>query len=522
MKRRDFLRTTAAAVPGLAQAASWQCGAVTYLLPSSNENRLLLKAGFRQAQSKAPTLRAGKKQVEGRPTDTKGLFWSFDLQNLAPGEPHTCELFDSRKKLMCDPWPIATFPAPGSTPARFRLLVYTCAGGDERLTTPEGVRNFLPLATRSRLLDRALSFKPDAAVGNGDHIYWDLRQTGAPPRLRQDVVEATGRFVRTLPVFGSPNEEVLKRVCDQQIARLYGTRLRSTPSFFLQDDHDYFENDDADAQIVTYPPDHFMLQLGRGTRRMFFPEFLPNAERPVGLPGASAPDRPEATGESFGTIRFGKLAEVALFDCRRFLSLAGPNARIVPAEVEDWLKARAADGTVSHFVNLSSMPPVWSAGKWGDWYPDILGPDGKLTTKVQKPYWQQGWLSQHDRLMQALSEMKGRIPLWISGDMHAHGEAQLRRSGTTDLSRNPVHVFLSGAFGTGDGWPSKGRRTPPYPSQLLEVEERQRALEENGFLLVDFNEESITVRSFKWLPKDGEEAIDRLEPFRTTTLKRQS
>src|SRR5262249_47899661 len=56
-------------------------------------------------------------------------------------------------------------------------------------------------------------------------------------------------------------------------------------------------------------------------------------------------------------------------------------------------------------------PPGRSAGKWGEWYPDILGRDGKLTTDISKPYWQSGWLKQHDRLMGAVAAMPARIPL---------------------------------------------------------------------------------------------------------------
>lgn len=516
MDRRNFLLSSAATAAG---AASWQSGAVAHLLPTASHDRILLKASFHEKVS-SPVLRIGSRTVAGRPTDTQGRFWAFDAHGLAPGQPHKLELIDGRRKALCDPWQVKTFPAPGESAKQFRLMIYTCAGGDERLRTPAGVRNFLPLTSRQRLLDRALSFAPDAIVGNGDHIYWDLRQKGAPPRFAEDIVASIGKFERTLPAFGTPNEDVLKRVCEQQIGKLYGTRFRSTPVFFLQDDHDYFENDDANAEMVTFPPDHFMLQLGRGTRRLYFPEFLPDAQRPAGLPGASAPDTAAGVGESFGTIRFGNLAEVALFDCRRHLSLAGPNAWIVPPEAEDWLKARAADTSVGHLVNLSSMPPVYSAGKWGDWYPDILGPDGQLTTSIPKPYYQQGWLSQHDRLMQTLSQMKGRIPLWISGDMHAHGEARLVRGGAVDLSRNPVNVLLSGALGTGNGWPSGGRRTRPHPSRAIEVEERLPALEENGFLIADFTPETIAIRFFRWLPQQGEDAIDRLEPFRTTEWKR--
>ncbi len=517
MDRRSFLLSASSAA--VASAATWQPGSVAHLLPTANDNRILLKASFRR-KLRAPVLKTGKRVTPGTPTDTQGLFWSFDVQGLAPGQPHTLELLDDRKRPLCDPWPVKTFPAPAERVDRFRLLIYTCAGGDERLVTPAGLRNFLPLAVRRRLFERALTFSPDAIVGNGDHIYWDLRQTGAPPLYPEDILASTGRFTRNVPVFGTPNEDVLKRVCERQIGSLYGTLFRSTPVFFLQDDHDYFENDDANAQRVTYPPDHFMLQLGRGTRSLYFPEFLPDAARPLGLPGASAPDKPRDTGESFGTIRYGNLAEVLLFDCRRYLSLAGPNAWIVPPEVEEWLMARAADSNPGHLMNLSSMPPVFSAGKWGDWYPDILGPDGRLTTAIPKPYYQHGWLKQHDRLMRTLSGMNGRIPLWVSGDMHAHGEARLLRGAAVDLHRNPVNVFLSGALGTGNGWPSGGRRTKPYPSRTVEVEERLPALEENGFLIADFTPDNIAIKFFRWLPKNGEDAINRMEPFRTTEMKR--
>lgn len=520
MDRRDFIRAVPIAVSMSAQTSrSWQAGTVRHLLPTVSERRILLKSSFTRSLDKPPVLKAGKHSVAGHATGTRGKFWSFDMDGLAPGQQYTLELFDAQKRPLCDPWPLKTFPAPESRQERLRLLIYTCAGGDERLMT-QNVRNFLPLTSRQRLFDRALSFQPDAIIGNGDHVYWDLRQTDAPPRMSAEIIASTGRFVRNTPVIGTENEDVLERVCDHQILKLYGTRFRSTPVFFLQDDHDYFENDDADAQMVTFPPDHFMLQLGRATRNICFPEFLPDARRPAGLPGASAGDRSPQVSESFGTLRFGSLAEVLLFDCRRYLSLAGPNAWVVPPEVEDWMKSRVMDESVGHLVNLSSMPPIWSAGKWGDWYPDILGPDGKLTTKVPKPYFQEGWLRQHDRLMRLLSNQKSRIPIWVSGDMHAHGEAKLLRSGSNDFSKNPVNAFLSGALGTGNGWPSNGRRTRPYPSQLLEADERQPALEENGFLIVDFDATSITVKSFRWLPKQGEEAIDKLEPFRTTTLKR--
>jgi len=38
------------------------------------------------------------------------------------------------------------------------------------------------------------------------------------------------------------------------------------------------------------------------------------------------------------------------------------------------------------------------------------GADGKLTHREPKPYWQAGWLAQHDRLIGSLATMKRRIP----------------------------------------------------------------------------------------------------------------
>jgi hypothetical protein len=70
-------------------------------------------------------------------------------------------------------------------------------------------------------------------------------------------------------VLGGDNETVLKRAVDPQIAPIYGADFRSTPVFFIQDDHDYFDNDEATDDIIAFPPSHFMLQLARATRQMY-------------------------------------------------------------------------------------------------------------------------------------------------------------------------------------------------------------------------------------------------------------
>jgi hypothetical protein len=541
--RRDFmLGAAAAALPRLigsgiggpasaAQApapreANWDQGEVQHLIPTVSHDRFLIKASFTRAQLAAPELMVGATRVRGQANAPAGDFWQFDVTGLAPATPYRLALGGAGGRALCEPWSLSTFPAPDAAPERLRLMIYTCGGGHDALNQglPEGKINWLPSALRRRLLQRGLSLKPDALIANGDQIYWDLRAPQASKGSGASALgkEVAGVFDRAQPVFGTPNEAVFRRATGPQLIPQYGALLRATPVFFMQDDHDYFDNDEATDDIITFPPDHFMLELARATRQLYYPEYLPDLNRPLGLPGASAPDRPPGVAEAFGTLRYGKLAEILLYDIRRSQTLNGPSAVFVDGTVENWLTSRMADRDVIHVVNIPSNPPGWSAGKWGEWYPDILGKDGKLTTDIQKPYWQTGWLKQHDRLMQAVAAMPGRIPLVISGDLHAIDEGRMMRCGSLDFSKNPVEVILSGPLGTGDrGWPSAFRGIGATPPTHLTMEENLKPLEENGFIIADFTPESITVRYFRFsYHTQSPEAIDTLEPFRVTELKR--
>jgi hypothetical protein len=541
--RRDFmLGAAAAALPRLiasgiggpasaAQApapreANWDQGEVQHLIPTVSHDRFLIKASFTRAQLAAPELMVGATRVRGQANAPAGDFWQFDVTGLAPATPYRLALGGAGGRALCEPWSLSTFPAPDAAPERLRLMIYTCGGGHDALNQglPEGKINWLPSALRRRLLQRGLSLKPDALIANGDQIYWDLRAPQASKGSGASALgkEVAGVFDRAQPVFGTPNEAVFRRATGPQLIPQYGALLRATPVFFMQDDHDYFDNDEATDDIITFPPDHFMLELARATRQLYYPEYLPDLNRPLGLPGASAPDRPPGVAEAFGTLRYGKLVEILLYDIRRSQTLNGPSAVFVDGTVENWLTSRMADRDVIHVVNIPSNPPGWSASKWGEWYPDILGKDGKLTTDIQKPYWQTGWLKQHDRLMQAVAAMPGRIPLVISGDLHAIAEGRMMRCGSLDFSKNPVEVILSGPLGTGDrGWPSAFRGIGATPPTHLTMEENLKPLEENGFIIADFTPESITVRYFRFsYHTQSPEAIDTLEPFRVTELKR--
>jgi hypothetical protein len=532
--RRDFLIGAASlatsVIPGRSASAAqarldrWDSGDLVHLLPTATHERFLIKASFKASQHAAPVLLVGSRKLSGRAGDTLGFFWTFDAAGLEPGRPYTLQIVDARGRPLCAPWPLATPPSPSDSPKSVRLLIYSCAGGHDVLPdhrpTDVSTHRFLTLAVRRRMLERAMSFAPDAVVANGDHIYWDLRT------VRADLLGVSpagkkyaGVFDRTQRVRGTPNEQVLKRAVGPQVADLYGTMMRSTPVFFLQDDHDYFENDEADDRLVTFPPDPFMLDLARASQLLYYPEFLPDVHRGQSLPSASAADRPAGVSESFGTLRYGKLLELLMYDCRRFMTLTGADATFVPQPVEEWLKARMAVSDATHVVNMPSTPPGWSAGKWGEWYADMDDGNQRLTTTIPKPSWQSGWRLQHDRLLQASSAMRGRIPLFISGDLHAIGEGKIFETSGIDLRSNPVITVLPGPVGTGrPGWPSLVRGLRALPPAGLEIEEGLPALEENGFTIADFTPERVTLRYFKWKLGRAEAALDTLEPFRITTF----
>ena len=175
---------------------------------------------------------------------------------------------------------------------------------------------------------------------------------------------------------------------------------------------------------------------------------------------------------------------------------------------------------MTHLVHAPSNPPGWTAGKWGEWYPDVLGDDGKLTTATPKPYWQTGWLAQHDRLLASIAGMRERIPLVVSGDLHAVALGHILRSGQTKLDAHPITAVLAGPIGTRPGgWPSAVRGVAATPPAHLDVREDVKPIEQHGFTLADFLPDRIVLRMFKWdVRTQSPDAINTLGPFYTKEL----
>jgi hypothetical protein len=212
-------------------------------------------------------------------------------------------------------------------------------------------------------------------------------------------------------------------------------------------------------------------------------------------------------------LRYGTLVKAVLYDTKRYVSLDGENARMVPSNAEDWLLEETAREDTTHFIHVPSTPFGWSAGKLGEWYPDMTRKDGTLGTEAPKPYWPSGWWQQHQRLIAALSAQKKRVPLMLSGDLHVVGCGIMRRSGPLDLAANPIHMALTGPLGTGDiGFPSAYRGTKAQASSLLAVDELMAPIEKNGFTIVDIDDTKVTLRFFAWRTPGSVAAIDLLEP----------
>ncbi len=539
IQRRDFLKGALGAAGSLVAGAGgvacgsgpaappgdgWNAGDLLHLLPTVNHRRFRVKASFRTPRAEALLLDVNGRRTRGRSSDSGGQHFTFDLSGLDPATDYTLRILEATGDPICDSWPLATFPAPDDEPEHFRLLAYMCAGGPDRLFGYGLVDAYLRIAQRQRLFARALSFSPDAAIANGDHVYWDLKSRfGWAMGESIPAGWVAGHFDRNQPVLGTQNEGVLQRAFGPQIADLYGVRFRSLPVFFLQDDHDYGENDEASEELRTFPPDPFMLDLARSTQRLYYPELLVDEAFPLpyALRGGMA--------ESFGGVRYGRLFEALLYDCRRFLANGADPAAprddswFVPPDIERWLLARTASSPCAHLAHMPSTPVLWSAGKWGEWYPDTKDENGVLRADLAKPYWPGGWGDQHDRLIRATAARRDRTPLWVSGDLHAVAAGRMLSSHGQSLEKNPPVSVLCGAIGTGAfGWPSKFRNQRPLPSGTLTAEEWIEPLERNGFTLLDFTPQSLTLSFFAWSPDDGDAAIDTLEPFRVLELPRPS
>lgn len=506
--------------------AAWNAGPVEHIIPTASDSRFLIKVSLSRAFDSAPVLTVDERRIPGLRGGTSGRFWHFDVPGLAPETSYRLQLHDAVDRRITDPWTLRTLPSADAEPESLRILAYTCAGGDETGEMSNGVPFFLNMTARRALLDRGLSFAPDVVIANGDHIYWDQRTSQNKPDLiaagAREGFRRVGELNRSAPPLNSQNEPVLIRVGQAQISQLYETRLRGIPSFFLSDDHDLFENDEADEQLVTLPPDYWMLEMGRSVQLLFYPEFLPDPGRPAFMPGSNASDRPAGVSEAFGTLRYGRLAEVLLYDFKRYSSLGGAAARSVPELAENWIIERTRSNQTTWLLHAPGTPFGWTAGKYGEPYPDVLDSAGKASVERAKPGWPVGWWNQHQRILAALAAQEDRVPILVQGDLHAIGYEKILASGDLDFRNNPIYAVLTGPLGTGAPlFPSAFRGGRAVPPTHLTVDEVLPPEEQNGFTIIDIEPHQVTFRFFAWRPPQAETEIATLEPFHTLVVPRR-
>ncbi len=499
-------------------SGEWNAGMLAHVIPAASHDRLLIKASFKTVLATTPLFSIDGRAVPGERTDPLGRFWRFDAEALRPDTSHELRITDAGGAPLCDAWLLRTLPAPDAMPRRHRILAYTCGGGYDGPLF-HGKSWFLDMSARRQFLMRGLSLQPDVVIANGDHIYWDQKTSlnkgeDIARYMREQVWVRFGEPLDlSVPMLHPRNLETFLGVCDYQIAGLYGTALRSTPCFFLTDDHDNFENDEFDPWIATQPPDQYGTLGAEQTQHLYYPEFLPDRNRPEWLPSGHHASATRATNLCFGTLRYGRLLETVFYDCRRYLDQKGEHAKLVPQWVEDWLIARTRAQDTTHFFHCPSLPFGYSSGKLGDWYPDVLDADvGKLVLYKSKIGWQSGWLAQHQRLIAALASQDQRPPVIIQGDFHASGAGMLDRSGEMTLEHG-VHVVTTGTLGSGDmGFPSAFRSIESTPSQLMGMQQALKPVEKNGFTIIDVTPDRLTFSLYLWRPPQPIDAIATLSP----------
>lgn len=501
--RRTFLALSAVLAPAAALIGCAPVGrqAVRHILPCVTDTQLWVSVSLARPETSL-ALMIGGLCCPGRPMDSEGLHFAFSASALEPSTTYQLQLV-SEERVIGDMWPLKTFPAQTDDVASLRLGAFTCAGGGDGFGF-NGLQFFKPHAFRQRLFDDLLSRSPEAVIAIGDHIYWDLRGGEIPPlgRRRSVLVRWVigaylraryGTFDRTSPLIGTTNERVLKRIANEQIADLYGTRFKSTPIFFISDDHDYFENDDAEKELVTFPADDFSRAAHDAVADLYYPP-LPNA-----------PSKPFE--RSFGVMRYGSLFEAPLLDCAGHMTISGPSPVLLPASVEQWVIDRIKSSNATHFALVPSHPFGWTAGKWREWYPDVVAPEGftglvtnellgatqgELTSEAEKYLWQRGWWAQHQRLLSALAS-RPRSRFTFSGDIHAQGAIAIDRSGELNFSDAPLTSILVGPVSSSDGtWPSFARGLFASLPADLQASTLADTDEINGFAIFDISKERVT------------------------------
>ncbi|MFT4565129.1 MAG: hypothetical protein ACI9FN_000077 [Saprospiraceae bacterium] len=494
----------------------WEAGSVKHILPSFDHRQLLLKVSFVDELSAPPSLQVGDKKIIGSASGINGKYWQFYIDKLTASTAYELSILSGSGIAITSPWNITTFPHPDSSATALKALLYTCAGGISESFF--GKEIFLDMVPRRSLLIEGLSHDPRIVVANGDHVYWDQKTFEISLIKRLLLYRRNrqyGKLDLTKSMLHHDNYYKFTSIVDDQISELYGCLLREKSVYFLTDDHDLLENDEALESIISLPPTEYMLDAARSTQLLYYPEFLGNKLKPSDFPDMIS--KTPGLSTSFGMIKYGSLAEFNMYDCKRYCSIDGKDAVVIPRVVEQWLSDRQQSNS-KWVIQVPSTPLGYTAGKWAEWYPDVLDGSGSLSIKTEKYMWPKGWWNQHQRILNSIS-LGNHTPVIMQGDLHMASAGKIMSSGKMNFSNNPIHILTTAPLGSGKlGFPSSVRNTGAEIPVYLEVEEDLRPLEKNGFTIAEISQTKMKFKIYTWRPYDGIENISGLRPTYETVI----
>lgn len=485
----------------------WDNNGVKHILSNFDHRQILMKISLEEGQKEAPSLIINDTMITAKQNDREGRFWQFHYQQLQTDTTYHVQI-KLNKEASTSTWPIHTFPHPDSTATELNVLAYTCAGGVEEELF--GKEIFISIEARQEFLKKALTLEPDMVIANGDHVYWDQlsMQNSTSKRILKFIRDLKyGSLDLDKSVLDPANYNNFINIIDAQIADLYGCYLRSQSVYFVTDDHDLFENDEAHPDLVTFPPKEYMLDAALTTQRLYYPEFFNPTSISSGQIKGSV-----GLSASFGSVRYGDLAEFSLYDCKRYSNIDSLSGTLLPKDAEDWVIDRISHSSANWLIQVPSSPFGWTAGKWSEWYPDVLDEDGNLTIEQSKYLWPIGWWEQHQRILYAMHESTN-TSIIIQGDLHMAGYGQLKKSGSISFDDQPVHLIAGPPLGSGTlAFPSSFRGTGSKVPLALEVDEIFPPVEKNGWTFLKISSDRINGKMYTWRPPQKVKEISDLKP----------
>lgn len=176
--RRTVLHGAAAASLGgvllggvlWSRARAAETRTVRALLPSASHDTLAVKVLLDTPPLAAPVLTIDGRRVAALQMDVDGYAWGFVQKGLKGGTTHELTLTDEYGAALRAPWQLKTLPDLDDQPERFRILFFTCAGGDE-------AKSALAVNVRRALFDRALPKRRRPKRRTGSHYSMSRRTT---------------------------------------------------------------------------------------------------------------------------------------------------------------------------------------------------------------------------------------------------------------------------------------------------------------------------------------------------------